>query len=256
MNFLSLIGVEFQKIRRTKILWILFAATLLLWLPSILNSHLNFEMQAEGISPENNFFIQGFLGMAWFMLPAGMVVGTVLLTQVERRSRGLLKMLSLPVNIPALCFAKFIVLCALAAVQVLMITGVYYISAWIVTWKHTYLFLLSPVFVCKAAVCFYLSAIPMLAVFLMIAVCVKTPVFSIGICLASIVPAILMINTKLWFLYPICYPLYFITSEYGKLAANLSTESFRLFPLVPAAASITVICLLISCTLFGRAERK
>ncbi|WP_371299918.1 hypothetical protein [Schaedlerella sp.] len=60
MNFFSLICIEAKKLRRSKILWILTAAAFLLWLPSVLNAHLNFEMQAEGISPEHNFLIQGF----------------------------------------------------------------------------------------------------------------------------------------------------------------------------------------------------
>lgn len=57
-EFLSLVGVEFKKIKRSKIFLILFAATVILWIPSILNAEMNFNMQAEGISPENNFFIQ------------------------------------------------------------------------------------------------------------------------------------------------------------------------------------------------------
>ena len=84
MSFISLIGVEFKKIKRSKIFFILFIATIILWIPSILTAEMNFDMQAEGISPENNFFIQGFMGMAWFMFPASMVVGTVLLSQTEQ----------------------------------------------------------------------------------------------------------------------------------------------------------------------------
>lgn len=91
MSFLSLVGVEFKKIKRSKIFLILFAATVILWIPSILNADMNFNMQAEGISPENNFFIQGFMGMAWFMFPASMVVGTVLLSQTERTNKGMYK---------------------------------------------------------------------------------------------------------------------------------------------------------------------
>ena len=74
MNFLSLVGIELKKIKRSKIVLILWIATCILWLPSIVNAGMNFEMQAEGISPEHNFFIQGFLGMSWFMFPASMVV--------------------------------------------------------------------------------------------------------------------------------------------------------------------------------------
>ncbi len=105
-EFLSLVGVEFKKIKRSKIFLILFAATLILWIPSILNADMNFNMQAEGISPENNFFIQGFMGMAWFMFPASMVVGTVLLSQTERTNKGILKMLALPISTVKLCFGK------------------------------------------------------------------------------------------------------------------------------------------------------
>ena len=129
MSFFSLLGVEFKKIKRSKISWILLAATVILWLPSIFNVHLNFEMQTEGISPENNFFIQGFLGMSWFMFPASMVVGTVLLSQTERMDSGILKMLALPVSTVKLCLSKFVVLLSIAAVQIFMMTGMYYISA-------------------------------------------------------------------------------------------------------------------------------
>ena len=52
MNFLSLVGVEFKKIKRSKILLILLVATVILWIPSIVNAKMNFDMQAEGISPE------------------------------------------------------------------------------------------------------------------------------------------------------------------------------------------------------------
>ena len=38
MSFLTLIGVEFKKIRRSKILFILAVAAVILWIPSILNA--------------------------------------------------------------------------------------------------------------------------------------------------------------------------------------------------------------------------
>ena len=84
MNFLSILAVEWKKLRRSRILLILGIAAVMLWIPSVLNADLNFGMQAEGISPEHSFLIQGFLGMAWFMFPASMVVSTVLLAQTER----------------------------------------------------------------------------------------------------------------------------------------------------------------------------
>ena len=41
----------------------------------------------------------------------------------------------------------------------------------------------------------------MAAVFWMIAVLIASPIFQIGIGLASIVPSVLLINTKVWFAY-------------------------------------------------------
>lgn len=256
MSFLSLLGVEFKKIRRSKILLILSVAVIALWLPSIFNAHMNFQMQAEGIAPEYNFLIQGFLAMSWFMFPASMVVSTVLLNQTERSNKGILKMLALPISTAKLCIAKFVVLLSLAAVQVLMSVGMYYLSAAIVTGTQNYHFLLSPLFVFKEAGLMLVSSIPMLAVFWLLSVCIQTPIFSVGIGLASIVPSVLMINTKIWFAYPMAYPFFAITATYGKLATHFDTAQIELVPWLPAAACITVICLLIACSCFGKAERR
>ncbi len=256
MSFLSLIGIEFKKIRRSKILLILTVATIILWLPSIFNANLNFGMQAEGISPENNFLIQGFMGMAWFMFPASMVVSTVLLNMMERSNKGILKMLSLPVATSGLCLAKFVVLLALAAFQILMTVGIYFVSAGIASQIEDYNFILQPLFVFREAGLIFGSAIPMLAFFWLLSVCIQTPIFSIGIGLASIVPSVLIINTKAWFAYPMSYPFFVITSEYGKLATKLDTAQVELIPWIPVAIVITILCLSVSCLRFGQAERR
>lgn len=256
MNFLSLIRIEADKIRRSKIMLILAVAVVILWLPSVINANINFEMQSEGISPENNFLIQGFLGMAWFIFPASMVVGTVLLNMTERNNKGILKMLSLPISTAKLCLAKFIVLLAFAALQILFTVCMYYISAGIASQIQNYNFILQPLFVFKEAFLIFASSVPMLAFFWLLSVCIQTPVFSVGIGLASIVPSVLIINTKIWFAYPMSYPFFVITSEYGKLASNLTMAQVELIPWIPTAAGITFICLLISCLCFGRAERK
>ena len=256
LSFLSLIRVEWKKIRRSGILLIFGAAAVMLWMPSVLNAHLNFGMQAEGILPEYNFLIQGFMGMAWFMFPASMVVSTVLLAQTERNNHGILRMLALPVGTGELCLAKYVILLVLAAIQMAMMTGLYFAGAVIASRTQDYAFVLSPLFVLRQAAMLYVSALPMIAFFWMLAVCIKTPIFSVGIGLASIVPSVLMINTKLWYVYPMDYPFYVITAKYGELASNLSEMEMDLIPWVPIAVVFTGACLGISCICFGRSERK
>ncbi len=258
MSFLSLLSVEFKKIKRSKIFLILFTATVILWIPSILNADLNLTMSARGISilPEHNFFIQGFMGMAYFMFPGSMVVITVLINQTERTNNGILKMLAMPVNTIQLCLAKFVVFLVLAASQVLMMTGMYYLSAVIASEIQDYYFILPIWYVLKEVGMIYLSSIPMLAVFWMLSVCIQTPIFSIGIGLASIVPSILVINTKVWFLYPMSYQFYVIAVEQGKLTENIAASQMKLIPWIPVAIAITMICLCTSCFRFGQAERR
>lgn len=258
MSLLPLIGIEFRKIRRSKILGLLLIATVILWIPSIINADLNFAIASWGIStpPDYNFFIQGFLGMAWFMFPGSMVVSTVLLIQTERGSNGILKMLAMPISTSRLCLAKFVVLLSLAASQVLMMTGMYYLSAAIASHAQNYSFLLPPLYVLKEIVIIYLASIPMLAFFWMLAVCIQTPIFSVGIGLASIVPSVLAINTKVWYFYPMGYQFYIIANEQGRVTANIAYSEIQWFPWIPAAAAITILCLLISCLRFGKYERR
>ena len=66
--------IELIKIRRSHIFWILLIPAVMMWIPSALNADVNFRMNDIGISPEHNFFIQGFMGMAWFMIPAVLII--------------------------------------------------------------------------------------------------------------------------------------------------------------------------------------
>lgn len=257
MSFISILSTEFKKIRRSKMLLILIASALILWLPSILNADINFKSQAEfGITPENNFLIQGFMAFAWFIFPASMVVSTVLLSQTERSNNGILKMLALPINPAVLSMAKFVVMLVLSAVHILINVCVYYISALITSATQDYSFTVPLATVAELSGLVFLSSVPMIAFFWMISVCVKTPIFSIGIGLASIVPSVLMINTKVWYLYPIDYPYYIIVSKYGEMAENIGSQSMDLLPWIPIAVIFFAVCFAVSCLRFGQAERR
>lgn len=256
MSFLSLIGVELKKIRRSKILLLLLIPVIMMWIPGIINGDMSFDLRGIPITPENNFFIQGFMGMVWFMIPASLVVCTVLLNQTERSNNGILKMLSLPVSRSKLCLAKFAVLLILSAVQMIMSIGAYYICAAIVTNMQDYCFILEPSYVCKNVFGLYAAAIPMAAVYLAVSVFISSPVFSIGIGLASIVPSVLMINTKIWFVYPMSYPFYFIMVAYGRAAEGVYDTQIAWLPWLPVATGITILALAVSCIRYGASERR
>ena len=130
--------------------------------------------------------------------------------QTERANRGMVKMLSMPVNRAGLSLAKFAVLLLMAAVQMAMAAAAYYVSALVAARVWDYDFVLGPGYVCWNVLKIYAAALPMAAVYWAIANLISTPVFSIGVGLASIVPSVLMINTKFWFAYPMSYPFYML----------------------------------------------
>lgn len=254
MKCMTLVSVERAKLRRSHILPILFLPVFLMWLPAVVNADFNFHMQDVGISPEHNLLIQGFMGMAWFMIPATLLICTVLLTQIERTNRGLLNMLTLPVSRAWLSLAKFLMIVLLMALQMLMSIVAYYAAAALASQFQHYSFLLPLPYVFRVAGKLYLSAIPMAAVFWAVAVLVETPIFSLGIGLASIVPCVLLINTRIWFAYPMCYPFYMLMTEYGAAAEGIFTTTVRLVPWIPTALGLTAAALAASCAGFGRNE--
>lgn len=256
MNFMSLIGVELTKLRRSKIILILLAPVIMMWIPSIVNAEIHFDPQGISITPEYNFFIQGFMGMAWFMIPASLVICTVLLVQTERSHKGLLKMLSLPLGSAKFCLAKFIILLLLAALQMVLSIGTYYLSSAIVSQLWNYNFILEPLYVIPEVLKIYVSAIPLAAVLWMFATLIQAPVFSVGLGLASLVPSVLIINTKFWFLYPMSYPFYLLMIAYGKAAKGIFETEITWLPWLPTAALITVTALAVSCIRFGASERR
>ena len=256
MNFFSLVSVELKKIKRSKILLILLVPVIMMWIPGIINSDLIFDTKGIPISPEQNFFIQGYMGMVWFMIPASLVICTVLLIQTERSHGGIVKMLSLPVSSAKLCLAKFTVLILLASAQMIMTVCAYYLSAVLVSRIQDYDLILDPLYVCGNTLGIYAGAIPMAAVFWMVACLIRTPVFSVGIGLASIVPSVLIINTKIWFAYPMSYPFYLLMAQYGKAAEGMYDTRIDWLPWLPAAAVITILALAISCARYGASEAR
>lgn len=96
----------------------------------------------------------------------------------------------------------------------------------------------------------------MAAVYWAISTFISTPVFSVGIGLASIVPSVLMINTKIWFAYPMSYPFYLLMIAYGRAAEGVYDTQIAWLPWLPVAIGITVFSLAISCARYGASERR
>lgn len=182
------------------------------------------------------------------------MVITVLIAQTERKNRGLFKMLSLPVHPGGLCLSKFVILLFLLAAEMLFMVLGYFLSAEAASGLENYDFSVDVSMVLRTAGLVYLASVPMAALYYMLSVLITSSVFSVGIGLALIVPSVLVMNTKAWFVYPPCYPFRIVTAQMHDLATKMGSFDYELVPWIPAAAVITVLCIVISCIFFGRGE--
>ena len=258
MRFIKCVEVELCKIRRSKIVWILVIPVLMMWGVSVMNADVNFRdyILAGGISPEDNFFIQSVLGFTWFMFPSSMVVITVMMTQTELKNNGILKMMALPVSRVKLCSAKFLVFVCLAGIQVVMLFAGAFPSILLASRMQGYDFGIDPLVICRMGVWVFLVSVPMMAVYWMISIVIRNPVFSIGFGLATVIPAVLMINTKVWFAYPMCYPMMLATMEMGRLSGSLDTQAVPMSSWIGISCGVTVLALGISFFAFGRTAKE
>ena len=130
----------------------------------------------------------------------------------------------------------------------------YFAAAFAASRLNDYNFMISPLYVIRFAFLLWVTCIPMAALFWMLATCIHTSVFSAAAGLALIVPSVLIINTKVWFLYPVCYPFYYLVHEYSGMAASMTTNEIPMVSWLLSAAAITLICLAVSCARFGKKE--
>lgn len=255
MNIFTMTSIELHKIRRSKILLLLMVPLIILWVPNVINAEHSLDPVMEGISPADNFMIQSFMGYAWFILPASIIVCTVMLQQIELGNKGILKILSLPVKPSAVSLSKCSVLILLTAAQCAAMTALYFLCSRIASAYTGHSLTADAGTALTLGAFVFLASLPMLALYWMLAVCIRTPVFSIILGLATMVPSVLILNVKAWFLYPPCYPFYVIIQKYSQLSGD-ETAVIDLWPWLPAAAVIFIICISISCLNFGRAERR
>ena len=105
MNFFDLLKIEFKKVKRSKIVPLIFIAPLLVVISGVAN--LSRYFSPEYTNAWSAMFIQSALVYAYYLLPFSMIVVCVMIAGRETQHNGILKMLALPVSRYALSLAKF-----------------------------------------------------------------------------------------------------------------------------------------------------
>lgn len=254
MSFLELLKIEFMKVKRSKIIPLIFVAPLLVVASGIANLSSYFTPEYTNAWPA--MFIQSALVYAYYLLPLSMVVVCVMIAGRETQHNGVLKMLALPVSRYALSLAKFCVLMFYLFMEMVVFLAVFVVAGWIATSTMGITETLPVLYLLKWCVGLFLTMLPSVATMWAVTVLFEKPLLSVGLNLLLVIPGVLAANTPLWIVYPYCYSGYLVSCSLHEFTKNTAGTAFELFPFLPCAVLIFALVLTVAVTQFGKKEMR
>ena len=254
MSFFELLRIEFIKVRRSKIVPLIFVAPLLVVASGVANLSRYFTPEYTNAWPA--MFIQSALVYAYYLLPFSMIVVCVMISGRERGNKGILKMLALPVSRYALSIAKFCVLAFYLFMEMAVFLAVFAIAGTVATSTMGITETMPVFYLLKWCVGLFLTMLPCVGAIWAITVLFEKPLLSVGLNLLLVIPGVLVANTPLWIAYPYCYSGYLVSCSLHDFTAQSGTLSFSLFPFLPTAILAFMLMLAIAAWQFGKKEMR
>lgn len=254
MRFGEMLRIEFMKVKRSKIVPLIFIAPLLVVISGIANLSSYFTPEYTNAWPA--MFIQSALVYAYYLLPFSMIVVCVMIAGQENGNNGILKMLALPVSRYALSFAKFCVLAFYLLMEMVVFLVVFVIAGLVATQTMGITETLPILYLLKWCIGLFLTMLPCVAAMWPITVLFEKPLFSVGVNLLLVIPGVLVANTPLWIAYPYCYSGYLVSCSLHDFTAETSDAAFSLFPFLPCTVLVFVLMMALAVTQFGKKEMR
>lgn len=254
MSFLELLKIEFMKVKRGKIVPLIFIAPLLVVASGVANLHSYFT--PEYTNAWAAMFIQSALVYSYYLLPFSMIVVCVMIAGRETGNNGILKMLALPISRYALSAAKFCVLLFYLLMEMVVFLAVFIIAGLIATRSTGITETLPIVYLLKWCAGLFLTMLPSVAAMWAITVLFDKPLLSVGFNLILVIPGVLVANTPLWIAYPYCYSGYLVSCSLHDFAVTGVSSRFELFPFLPCAIAIFAAVFGVAITRFGKKEMR
>lgn len=254
MNFLELLKIEFMKVKRGKIVPLIFIAPLLVVASGVANLQSYFTPEYPNAWAA--MFIQSALVYSYYLLPFSMIVVCVMIAGREMGNNGILKMLVLPVSRYSLSAAKFCVLLFYLFMEMVVFLASFVIAGLIATNSTGITEALPIMYLLKWCAGLFLTMIPSVATMWAITVLFNKPLLSVGLNLFLVIPGVLVANTPLWIAYPYCYSGYLVSCSLHDFTTTSVSAGFDLFPFLPCAALIFVLMFSVAITRFGKKEMR
>jgi hypothetical protein len=254
MSFWELMKIEFMKVKRSKIVPLIFVAPLLVIASGIANLSRYFTPEYTNAWPA--MFIQSALVYAYYLLPFSMIVVCVMIAGRETGNNGILKMLALPVSRYALSLAKFCVLMFYLFLEMVVFLAVFVAAGMVATRTMGVTETLPILYLLKWCAGLFLTMLPCLAAMWAITVLFEKPLLSVGLNLLLVIPGVLVANTPLWIAYPYCYSGYLVSCSLHDFTAEGASGAFALLPFLPCAVLIFGLMMALAVTRFGKKEMR
>ncbi len=254
MNFFELLKVEFTKVKRSRIVPLIFIAPLLVVTSGIANLSSYFTPEYTNAWPA--MFIQSALVYAYYLLPFSMIVVCVMIAGREIQNNGILKMLALPVSRYKLSLAKFCILMFYLFMEMFVFLAVFVAAGLIATGIMGISETLPVLYLFKWCVGLFFTMLPCVAVMWAITVLFEKPLLSVGLNLLLVIPGVLFANTPIWIVYPYCYSGYLVSCSLHDYTTEASDAALSLFPFLPCAVLVFVLALALAVTQFGKKEMR
>ena len=254
MSFIELLKIEFIKVKRGKLMPLLFIAPLLVVASGVANLHSYFSPEYTNVWAA--MFIQSALVYAYYLLPFSMIVVCVMIAGRERADNGLLKMLALPVSRRALSAAKFCVLLCYLLLEMAVFLAAFVVTGSLATRGTGITETLPVMYLLKWCAGLFLTMLPALSAMWAVTVLFEKPLLSVGLNLLLVIPGVLVANTPLWIIYPYCYSGYLVSCFLHDFTAAGGSRGFSLFPFLPCALVIFALLLIAAVTRFGKKEMR
>lgn len=254
MSFLELLKIEFIKVKRGKIIPLIFIAPLLVVSSGVANLQKYFS--PEYTNPWAAMFIQSALVYAYYLLPFSMIVVCVMIAGRETGNNGIMKMLTLPVSRYALSAAKFCVLLFYLFMEMVVFLAVFVITGLIATNSTGIKEVLPIIYLLKWCAGLFFTMLPGAAAMWAITVLFEKPLLSVGVNLLLVIPGVLVANTPLWVIYPYCYSGYLVSCSLHDFTAKGIRIGFHLFPFLPCAMLCFLLVFTVAVICFGKKEMR
>ena len=254
MSFLELLKIEFMKVKRGKMIPLIFITPLLVVASGVANLQNYFS--PEYTNAWAAMFIQSALVYAYYLLPFSMIVVGVMIAECETGNNGILKMLALPVSRYALSAAKFCVLLFYLFMEMVVFLIAFVITGLIATSSAGITEALPLMYLLKWSVGLFFTMLPSVAAMWAIMVVFGKPLLSVGLNLLLVIPGVLVANTPCWVVYPYCYSGYLVSCSLHDFTATGVSAGFNLFPFLPCAILVFVLMFIVAVKGFGKKEMR